>query len=189
MNTFWKSTTVPDMEPVTLTDAKNWLRVVGDDEDSTLLGLIRSVRTAIEEQAGVITTSRTVSVTMDGFPSGSQIALPVSPVESLTSVNYYDEDGNDTELTGLVLIGNEFSPQLWNDDDWPQTYSRPDAVRIVLKAGYGMPEEVPANIIQAIKMTLAYWYDHRASVMTGVTAIEMPQSVKALISQFKRYNA
>jgi uncharacterized phiE125 gp8 family phage protein len=41
--------TAPTSEPVALEDAKLWLRIDGDDEDSLILSLISSARQKAEE--------------------------------------------------------------------------------------------------------------------------------------------
>lgn len=76
-------------EPVTLTEAKNYLRVDYPEDDTLIEALITSARVRLEQYAGVAMTQRNLQVIayMDEF-----IELPYVPIGNLLSVEYWNNE-------------------------------------------------------------------------------------------------
>ena len=76
----------PAAEPVGLAEAKAFLRVTGAGEDGLVGDLVAAARAAIEDAVGLALISRTLRVTLDGWPmvlhSRRRMTLPVRPAVS-----------------------------------------------------------------------------------------------------------
>lgn len=132
-------------EPITLTQAKAWLRVTHDDEDAIINALITAARQKCEGYCGKGFVSRTVTAIVRN--DLGNIRLPYGPVESVTNV--YDIDGNelasgDYNITGVA--------------DKRLGYPMSDYVKVVYTAGYS---SLPQQFKTAILTQLAWMYTHR----------------------------
>ena len=97
--------TPPAVEPVTLAEAKEHLRVVSDDEDTMIEGLIVAARQMVESgeswslDRSLITTTWRLS--LDEFDNTSAvIELPRPPAIAITSLTYTNSTGTTTTLSG-----------------------------------------------------------------------------------------
>jgi uncharacterized phiE125 gp8 family phage protein len=74
-------------EPITLAEAKNYLRVDYSEDDALIEALITSARVRLEQYAGVAMTQRNLQVVafMTEF-----IELPYVPIGTLLSVEYWN---------------------------------------------------------------------------------------------------
>ena len=81
------TTVEPVSEPITLAQAKNYLKVDFDDDNDLITSLIASARVRLEKYAGVAMSARTLQVVayVDEF-----IELPYAPLNNITKVEYWD---------------------------------------------------------------------------------------------------
>jgi len=155
-------------------------------EDDYLTSLIVSARRIIELHAGRRFITQTWDIALDGFPSG-KIVLPGAPLQSVSTVKYYDTD--DTEATfssGYYYVDTYSEPgavSLNYGDSWPSTTLRPtNGVIIQYVSGYGdAGSDVPDMYKQAVKMLCSELYEHREDGITGTKFSELPWAVKQLI--------
>lgn len=159
----------PAGEPVSLAEAKAWLKVeVGEDDD-----LIASLVTAAREYAETATqralVSRTYRLSVDGFPcDGGGLILPRPPLVSVSEIAYTDADGGSQTLdTDSYAVDTQREPG-WvipaYGEVWPTTRAQANAVQVTYVAGYGAASEVPAGIKTAIKLMVACWYENREMI-------------------------
>ena len=87
----------PSVEPLTTAEAKAHLRVDGTAEDAYIDECVTDARGTIEELTGRALITQTWDLWLDGWPAFGVITLPRPPLQSVTSVVYYDTD--DTEAT------------------------------------------------------------------------------------------
>lgn len=169
--------TAPAKEPVTLTEAKDHLRVDISDDDTLIGALI----TAARERAEVFTRRQFITatwdVTWDGFPGGRWsdflsgstgiIYTPKPPLQSVASINYIDTGGTSTLLAASDYIVDTASIQgritPSTDTVWPTTeLGRINSLTVRIVAGFGVDEsDVPATIRSAILLLVADMYEHR----------------------------
>lgn len=188
--------TPPTSEPVTLADAKAHLRVDQDADDALIGAMLQAARESIETAVRRALMPQTLETSWPGFPrsfgapwwcSGEPIVLPRAPVASVASVAYTDPDGLDQVLdlsSYRVVPGGtgptEVAPM--PGTAWPATADIPDAVRVRYDAGYPSAAAVPACARAAILLRLGTLYENRESLAVGVTAAELSDTVRWLLS-------
>jgi len=98
----------PAAEPLSLAEAKDYLRVAGDGEDGLVASLIAGARARIEALANVAMISRTLRVTMDWWPRGAverrTVVLPVRPADELVAVRVFNGSGEAQTVTGRFTL-------------------------------------------------------------------------------------
>lgn len=190
---YTKVTSGPAVEPVDADSiAKLDLKVDQTDEDGLIDILIQAARELVEEktQSSLITQTRVMK--MDYFPNSDTITLPFGPVQSVSSVYYYNDDGDSTLLSSSLYWVDSDSriARIVVKDSWPSTEDRPGAVVITYVCGYGSAgSNVPAPLRKAILLLVGHFYENRQNVIvsgspTGV--IEIPFGAEVLIAPYVR---
>lgn len=187
--------TAPAEEPLTLADAKVHLRLEHDADDLVVSGLIQAARHYVERAIGRSLVTQTWDLTLDDFYAGSArgdvIALPRGPVQSVTSISYYDSAGTLTVLSSslyLVDITNEparVSPAYGSV--WPSTQSRMNAVIVRYVTGFGLATAVPGDLKAALRLLVGHWYENREGVVTGTISTTLGHAVDALLDARRHF--
>lgn len=177
------------VEPVTLQQAKDNLRVVGSDEDEGIKAMITAARMMLEGRINRALVPRTVTDSLHGFYDG--IRLSTAPYLDGLTIEYYDEIGDSYalvegtyELDTSVVPARLFSALAAN---WPSTRVQRGAVRVSYRAGYdeGM---VPAPLKQWILCAVGTMYQHREMTVTGVSVADVaPDFMKWLWQPYMVY--
>lgn len=177
-------------EPVTLGEAKAFLRVDGEAEDAFINTLITAARLHVEGTTGRALLAQTWRVVLDTWPKDRAVPLPVGPVMSVTAITAYDDDGNGTELT-LAQFRPEsgtapaklFLPPVV--DGMPVLRAR-GGIEIDYAAGYGTDaEDVPRDLKQAVLSLVGYWFEHRDAVVIAGSGAIVPSGFDRLIANYK----
>jgi uncharacterized phiE125 gp8 family phage protein len=169
-NRFWKVTTEPTIEPVSVEDIKLFARIDGDYEDDLIQALIVAVRESTEQYLGRSLIQQTITMTLDFWPN-VVIQLPRPPLISVDSVKIIDEDGVKTTYSSdnyylntiaepgqLILKATSASLPDVSDRDFA-TYE------IIFKAGYGtLAINVPQAIKNGIKTWVTFLYENRQPI-------------------------
>lgn|SRR5574337_1304521 len=183
--------TAPAVEPVTLEEAKNHLRVDLDDDDSLIESLVRAAREHAEVFTGRALISQTWEAYLDEWPKGDSISLPYPPLKSVTGVYYTGTDGNETELAGTEYAVDTVSIKgrvvLKSGKSWPSAELGPlNPIRIRFVAGYGDTAlGVPEGIRSAIKLILGTLYQYRETIIIGTIVSEMPMAIDSLLWPYR----
>ncbi|PZQ56265.1 MAG: hypothetical protein DI555_06530 [Novosphingobium pentaromativorans] len=158
----WQSpviVTPPAVEPVTLDQAKEFLRV--DDADDTFdteIGLqLAGARNHIESVTGTRLISQVVDLRADSFEDLALIKA--GPVASIEEISYLDRDGaaqiiaaSDYELTGSGLERGIRSAPL---SRWPTASAAGGAITVRATLGYGEDgDAIPQAVRLAILLKL-----------------------------------
>ncbi len=179
-----KLKTAPTVEPVSLTEAKLHCRVDHTTEDTLITSLITTARIFCEKQQNRALITQTWEMYLDGFPCKDYIEIPLPPLQSVTSVTYYDTEDNPETFTDFDTVTERFvgSIVLKYGKMWPQTILRPsNAVVVEFIAGYGLAVAVPQNVKQAMLLLIGHWYMNRESVMVGSVSKPLEMAVGALL--------
>lgn len=181
-------TSEPSVEPVTLSDLKDHVRVDFDDEDGLLEGLIVSARRHVERHLGRSLITRTLELRLERFPS-DRLQLPSPPFQSLTSIAYTDAEGAGVTMDAAdyaVLEVGDAAVVRPVSGFWP-TVSRFGGVSVTWIAGYGdTAADVPADIAEAVKLLAAHHYAHREATFYGENGMRrLPFGVADLLEPYR----
>lgn len=160
------SRALPTSEPLSLIEAKQWLRIDHDDEDALVEALIQTARDQVEEYTARSLVNRVITLKLDRSEiARPAIWLPYGPVSTITSVTYYTTDD-----VGTVESANDYylaGDRLVHEGAW--TWERDwAAVTIVYTAGYGAyGSAVPSGLTHALRMLLSDLYEVRQSEVVG----------------------
>lgn len=168
-------TTPPASEPITLAEAKNYLRIDSSDDDSLISTLITAVRMNAEQYIRRALITQSVTLAYDDYaPSIIPLAMP--PAQSITSITVYDADDNAT-----IIANSEYRLSANKEQIFIDNAIFAERVEIIYITGYGdNATDVPAAIRQGMLIHLAELYDQRASDS------QIPASVKTLYNPFRR---
>jgi uncharacterized phiE125 gp8 family phage protein len=194
-----RRTSAPAVEPITIRELKQHLRIEDDGEDEYLAVLIQECTQELEDVTGLALITQTWQLTLDRWPTrgrepwwdgvrqgsiaelhgpanATDVRLPRYPLASITSCTVYDEDGTSTAVT----VGSTFDVDtaslpgrltLQVGATWPVALRANNAIEIVYVAGYGAePDDVPAPIRRAIRQLAAFAYEHRGDGCTPADA-------------------
>jgi uncharacterized phiE125 gp8 family phage protein len=160
----------------------------------------------IENYCGIAIPNTTFTSVYTAFPANTlvqgssgevyngssyEIALPRSPLVSVTSVQYVDTAGNTQTLSAstdyTVKSYNGIGRiQLLDGKSWPSLVGGgAGVVTVVYVAGHGSSATaIPIALKHAILMQCSTLYDYRATLSPG-QQYEVPGTIKALIAQYK----
>lgn len=187
--------TAPASEPLLRTEAKLHLRVDSSftDDDSLIDALITAARQHVENHTRRALVTQTWDLSLDGFPACNEIAVPLPPLQSVTSVKYTDSGGTVTTWgTSNYLVDVAHQPGRIVPAYgvyWPvftPSPSNPVTVRFV--TGYGAAGAVPEAIKAAMKLLIGHWYENREAVAgnSNSTALApVPLAVEALLAPYR----
>jgi len=158
-------TVAPLSEPLSLEDAKTFMHILEDDEDTLIESFISGAREYAENytnrQLEVATFELTNEIIYCGF------ALPKNPVQSVTKIEYMDLNGTYQIMPNTdyyVYVDNGISKLHINK--MPSYKCDKRAFKITFVSGYDV---VPSSIISYIKMAVSTMYENRESYVIGVS--------------------
>ncbi len=132
--------------------------------------------------------TQTWVLTLDDFPRSIRpIVLPRPPLQSVTSIEYVDADGDDQTLDASVYVvdtSNRLGGRiaLAVSESWPSVWPEIGGVDITFKAGYGdAAADVPRKIRAAIKLFAGHLYENREAVVDAAAIRELPLGIDALL--------
>lgn len=175
----------PLLEPLTLTDAKAYLKVDHSDEDALISQMIREARSWTETFTGRALIDQTWKLALDGFPAVTAqnpyatILLPLGQTIAITSFTYRDTAGTLRVLYGMDASPNgaDYQWELGSNGGgvlrpawgatWPATRDLLDPVRITFRAGYTTAAGIPEQILAGLKWKLADLYTTRGDQDVG----------------------
>ena len=177
-------TQAPTLEPVTLADAKVFLRVGHSDEDALIGDLVTSARQQVEALTGLALITQSWRETLDAWPArrlsacGQAVRLLRRPLISVEALRVHDRGGA-AELIdpaeyrvepgepGRLIAVLPFT--------LPQPERRAGGIEIDFTAGFGGdPTDVPASLREAILQLVATRY---ASAEPAESAQRSPDSL------------
>ena len=181
-----KLITPPTVEPITLEEAKLYLRVDHDDEDALIEQLIKASREFCEQYQNRVHGEQTWEIYPPRVENYYEIPFP-APIISIDEVEYLLEDGATTE----TLTSGDFRTDLRSDTlpaelfiINPPTAKLDKFTPITIKATAGS-NEVPARVVQAMYLLIGTFYENRESFSAQATGIQVQinnrRAVEALL--------
>lgn len=147
-----------DIEPVSLTDMKNWMRVRDNSDDTLITNLMTSARRHIEKLTGVALTNQKFKVILETSGINKNIwvvDLPYSSNDCTPIVrlkNWINDYTTLTKNTDYEVIGGKLF--LYSQAIYDVEYD----------CGYG---QVPDDLISDIMTLVAWSYENRGKKMIG----------------------
>ena len=173
---------------VSTADMKLHLRVDNTTEDTLIATLVTAATRLSEAQTRRAFLSQVWEMYLDCFPADDvYIALPRSPIITLDSIKYQDEDDAQQTFADSNYKMDDITSappriSLKKDSSWPDTIDELGVVVIRFTAGYGTAAtSVPAEAIAAIKLIVGNLFENRENVSVGAAANEIPWTARTLL--------
>ena len=172
-----------ESEVLSLTDVKSHLRITSAANDDAFRMFIAAIRHRTEIHLAKTLVTTTWQYTIDAFQD--EIKLPMWPIQSITTVDYVDTDGNSQTLSSSIYqfdIKGRLKPSFGNA--WPATRDQYDAVTITYVAG----KVHPGFIEPDIKMAMLLWIGsadvarENTVIGAGVVVSQIPSGAVSLLA-------
>ena len=167
--------------PITLVEAKTFLRVDGNNQDILIGDLIDTAAASIEQMTGLVCESRSITKVVDGF--SARMPLHRAPVTAITAIAYVDANGADQTLNVNQVDLRVFAgaPVLVpaSGVTLPDTDGSTGSVAITFTAGYATNADAPATLRTAARLLVSDMFDNR-----GVNG-EVPNRVADLLASLR----
>jgi uncharacterized phiE125 gp8 family phage protein len=176
--------TAPALEPVSLAEAKAFLRVEHDDDDDVITALLVGARIYVEAQTRRALITQSWRLVFDAWPPSGRIEVRPGPLRSLNAARIYDADG-DSEALDVDDFIEEIARSGLAFPAWAMTPpGRTSAgIELDVSVGYGDAAiDVPEPLRQAVRLLAAHWYENRGIV--GAAPI-LPVTVPALLAPYR----
>lgn len=179
----------PAVEPVSLVDAKSWLREDGSDEDQLIQALIVSARMTLEAYTRRFFVTQGWRLIYDAWPNSvcanSMVKIPFAPFQTTTAIRVFDSN----EVAQTVDSATYRAPPA-NEGGRIVFKSLPpapgrsaDGIEIDFSIGYGvLATHTPEPLRRAILTLVAHWRENRGD---GDEAA-LPRTVAQLAAPFRR---
>lgn len=182
--------TAPTGLPLSLDEIKAQTRIDHDTEDALLDAYLRAAVSHLDGRDGVLgraLMTQTWDLTLDCFPYGEPIRVPLPPLQSVTSISYVDASGTTQTWAPssyqVDLASNRIMPV--HDGFYPAIRRQLAAVTVRFVAGYGEASDVPEPIRQAIMLLVSHWSENREPLNIGNIVNRLPFSVDALLAPYR----
>ena len=76
----------PMIEPISLAEARAWLKLDSTEEDDLVGALITSARLIVESLTRRMLLTQTWRLALDAWPKGQKIEIPFAPFRALTAI-------------------------------------------------------------------------------------------------------
>jgi uncharacterized phiE125 gp8 family phage protein len=179
--------TASETEPISLAEAKLFLRVDIADDDVLIEHLIQAAREMVESISRRALVSQTWNYILDNWPGGDTITLPLPPLQSVEEITYLDQDGDESTFSSdSYVVNTDAEPGkvvLAYGESWPDESLYPTgAITVQFICGYGDAIDVPEKYRLAMRLLINHWYENREAVQTtGAMPKEVPLAVEALL--------
>jgi uncharacterized phiE125 gp8 family phage protein len=176
----------PAVEPVTLAEMRLYLRLDDTVEDDLVSALIKAARLLVEASCGRQLIAQTWRLTLDRWPSGRAVLLPVSPLISVARVRIYDAAGAGTDLAASLYRADPVAdpPRVIVEAAAPDPGRAFHGIEIDVVAGFGAAAvDVPAPLVQAIRLLVARWFENRGDSPADAP---LPPDIAALVAPYRR---
>ncbi len=184
----------PTTEPITPTEAIEFLRVDDETVDTPLITrLTVAARERAEQFTGRAFITQTWDLHLDDWWTGT-LELPKAPLQSITSISYVDTNGATQPLSSADYVvdtpSGEFAEKgrvgLADGASFPMLDPVINSVTVKFVAGYGATRnQVPEGIRTGTLMYVADMYENRQSIVTGSTVAASPHGAETVLTPYK----
>ena len=163
--------------PITLVEAKAFLKVETNDDDLLITGLINSAAEYAEQYTGIVCYAREQTFQFDAFTG--RFELPRRPIRGISSINYIDSDGTAESLYDFTLRETYGFTTVSISGVWPSISTVYPGIDIVAEVGYRENDDVPSGIRTFALLYVNWLYTNRDGG-------EVPKSILAQLAPYMR---
>lgn len=164
-------TSVSSTEPLTLSEAKLYLRIDSMAEDTLITNLMTVCREHAEHYLKRAIIDQNWRLELDDY-APKTLRLPMGPIISITSVNVIDSEGGSTTISSDLYNIKTGRDQIEFD-----TILYANTIQINYRSGYATTAEIPASIRHGMLSHLAALYECR-----GESNGKLPSDTMSLYS-------
>lgn len=177
----------PAQEPVSLAEAKAFLRVEDSAEDGLITSLIGAARLHVEGVTGQALLEQSWRVVLDAWPADRQVRLPVVPFAGITGITAHDGAGGAHDVPLAQFLREPDRLLLPATVAGMPVLRERQGIEIDYVAGFGTaPENVPPDLRQALLGLVAHWFEHRDAVIVAGSGSIVPTSFERLVAAYRR---
>jgi uncharacterized phiE125 gp8 family phage protein len=176
----------PAAEPITLAQAKAFLRVEHDDDDDVIAALIAGARIHVEAATRRALVTQGWRLTRDAWPDAGFLAVLPVPLIEVDAARVYRHDGTTLAIeTDAFALDTVTAPArlIFARGALPAPERAFAGIEIDITCGYGEPDDVPEPLRQAVRLLVAHWYENRS--LAGGEIAMLPQSVMGLLAPYR----
>ncbi|PPD44502.1 MAG: hypothetical protein CTY15_07265 [Methylocystis sp.] len=179
----------PAVEPVSLVEAKSWLREDASDEDQLIQALIVSARMTLEAYTRRFFVTQSWRLILDAWPlsvaASSTFAIPFAPFQSVAAIRVYDG----ADVAQVVSATTYRAPAA--GEGGRIVFIKPpplpgrlaDGIELDFSVGYGaLATQTPEPLRRAILILVAHWRERRGDDADDA----LPRAVEQLARPFRR---
>lgn len=191
--------TGPAVEPLTLSECKQFLRVDHASDDTLISAMQVSAREWVETYTRRALCTQTLDFRYTGWPIiGDPLVVPYAPLQSITSISYIDEDQvTQTLAASQYVVRAQAGPragrgtiEIADGVTLPTLSTQPDRpVTVRAVVGYGSAPQVPDGIKSAIYLLLGDLYEQRQETITGTIVQSTRFTVERLLGPYRLIEA
>lgn len=178
--------TGPAVEPLSLAEAKAFLRVEHADDDDLIAALAVGSRIHVETQTRRALITQRWRLSFDGWPEDGRIAIRPGPLQDIAAARVLDFDG-DAHAVDLLSFVPDRGASALAFAPWamPQPGRLAAGIELDVTVGYGdAGSDVPEPLRQAVRLLAAHWYENRGLAAIGTVTV-LPSTVAALIAPYR----
>ena len=191
--------TGPAVEPLTLSECKQFLRVDHASDDTLISAMQVSAREWVETYTRRALCTQTVDLKYAGWPvQYGPLVVPYAPLQSVTSITYIDQDeATQTLAASQYVVRAQAGPragrgtiEIADGVTLPTLSTQPDRpVTVRAVVGYGSAPQVPDGIKSAIYLLLGDLYEQRQETITGTIVQSTRFTVERLLGPYRLIEA
>jgi uncharacterized phiE125 gp8 family phage protein len=178
--------TAPAVEPLSLAEAKAFLRVEHTDDDDIIAALISASRIHVETQTRRALITQSWRIAADAWPVDGRLPARPGPLRNLAAARVYDFNGVARAIdTGSFLVDAGASVLAFAPWALPSPGRLAAGIELDVVAGYGdAASDVPEPLRQAVRLLVTHWYENRGLASPSAVTI-LPTTVAALIAPYR----
>jgi len=176
----------PAVEPVTLDEARAFLRVETNDDDEVIAALVGGARIHVEAQTRRALITQGWRISADAWPADGRLKIAPAPLQTLDAARVYDIDNvaHDVDIQAFVL-DRANSALIFAPWALPAPGRLAAGIELDVTVGYGdAAVDVPEALRQVIRLLTAHWYENRGLAALGTVTV-LPSTVAALIAPYR----
>jgi uncharacterized phiE125 gp8 family phage protein len=179
--------TGPSIEPLSLDEAKAFLRLDHDDDDDVVAALIAGARVHVEAQTRRAFITQSWRLVRDRWPGDGCIEVRPAPLHALSAARIYRSDGSTQSIDPAAFVADKAKSALaFAAGALPPPGRIAAGIELDVSVGYGdAATDVPQPLRQAIRVLVAHWYENRGLIAAGTGVAVLPETAASLIAPYR----